>query len=458
MNNKLKVREIYCPAHFGNTYEVALKNEMREILREAKFWGFNRYSDWFDTIDLYDLYSRKGRFYNMPEAVWERKFSHYEIAAELGFELGLAITPNHVFSDQVSKGVPAKTGDRVFGQLICPSDSKSRKIILNNCEHLFNDFKKKGLKLKSLEAGAYDYGGCLCEKCKPWILTFARLCKEIKDMAKSYFDSIEMNLIGWWWSEEEHQIFTEWAEKEAKDYFHSMAFHLPYGEYRYDIGKRPIPSSCKERAFVHISYGEESEPRDAYGHFGPTIAPERIEKTVNFLAQRKAEGFIAYCEGAHEDINKALLGGISSGKFKNAKEVLETYSERYFGANKSEWAEWIRQWGRPFTVNVKTARKEFEHLAKKAKKGWRFEQLKSKLKMFEAHHDVILEKKWNKARKAAAQRFWDEKEYLWRKIWGLGLTRHAFKFDASPPTWYDEYLKMLNKERTKISSELIKEA
>lgn len=68
MNNILPVRELYCPSHFGNIYEVALNNEMGKILSETKSWGFNRFSDWFDTIDLYDVYHKKHAHFNLPEA------------------------------------------------------------------------------------------------------------------------------------------------------------------------------------------------------------------------------------------------------------------------------------------------------------------------------------------------------------------------------------------------------
>ncbi len=44
--------ELYVPRHFGNRYEVAGRFEMRDILSEAEWWGFNSYGDWFDTVNL----------------------------------------------------------------------------------------------------------------------------------------------------------------------------------------------------------------------------------------------------------------------------------------------------------------------------------------------------------------------------------------------------------------------
>ena len=81
----LRVRELYGPSHFGNAYLVAGPQEMRAILSETRYWGFNRYSDWFDTVDLLNPYGRHDEHFNTPEAVWAQKFSHYTTAASLGF-------------------------------------------------------------------------------------------------------------------------------------------------------------------------------------------------------------------------------------------------------------------------------------------------------------------------------------------------------------------------------------
>ena len=64
--------ELYAPGHFGNSYEVLGPNEMREVLAEAKFWGFNRYADWFDTDDCKDPFV-SGHTYALGDAQWDAK-------------------------------------------------------------------------------------------------------------------------------------------------------------------------------------------------------------------------------------------------------------------------------------------------------------------------------------------------------------------------------------------------
>lgn len=453
----LAVRELYCPSHFGNTYECALDNEMRAILSEAKFWGFNRFSDWFDTIDLYDVYHKKHALFNMPEAMWARKFANFAIAAELGFDLALVITPNHVFSDQVTRDNEAvKTSDHIFGQLVCPSKPGVTEMILGNYRNLFADFARRGIALRSVAACPYDYGGCQCDHCRPWIVAFGKLVKAIVETGRTYFPSLDADLIGWWWTDEDHRDFTAWAEREAPGFFRSMAYHIRYNTAEYSV--RPVPAGCGERAFVHIAYGENTTIDDTYGHYGPTIAPDRLEKTIRHLAARKALGFMAYSEGAFDEINKALVAGLSSAQFANADEVLEAYAKRHLGPDAQGWCAWLRLMADASKIDPAKAQALFERLSGQAKPGWRLEQLRERLNLFLADARVRGGKDWTADRVAAARDFWAAKERLFRRVWGLGLTRAIFRFDRTVPDWYPEYLQLRGKHWEKSKQEELTEA
>jgi hypothetical protein len=93
-------------AHFGNSYEVLGPNEMRQIIAEAKFWGFNRYGDWFDTDDCKDPFA-SGHTYGLGDALWNAKRLNYGSAQNLGLLRDLVITPNHVYVDQCLPGLLA---------------------------------------------------------------------------------------------------------------------------------------------------------------------------------------------------------------------------------------------------------------------------------------------------------------------------------------------------------------
>ncbi len=451
----LPARELYCPSHFGNTYEATLSGEMSDRLAEARFWGFNRYSDWFDTIDLYDLYARNQRFYNMPEAVWERKFGNYTCAAREGFGLGLVVTPNHVFADQVTGDNAAQAGAHFFGQLVCPSKSGVVDMILENYQRLFRDFTERGLRLSAISGGAYDYGGCACDACRPWIVTFGTLFHRIARLAREVFGPVEAELWGWWWTDEDHEQFTRWADARVPGFFDSLAYHLPYGKTEYEA--RPIPRGCSEKAFVHIAYGERSS-RDSYSHYGANIAPVRLWKTVEALVARGAAGFLAYSEGDHDDINKAILGGLSSGRFRTTREILEAYAERYFGTDSEGWSDLLHRLGDFETIDAPDCRERFDRLAAGARDTWRLRQVEGRLKLAEAHQAVLAESEWTPARIAAANAYRQAKEELYRNVWRLGIQRHIFRFEGNLPEWYGEFAELEGHPPTGAIQDLLGEA
>jgi hypothetical protein len=430
----LATRELYAPSHFGNTYEATLPGEMANLMAEARFWGFNRFSDWFDTIDLYNVYAKRHNLFNMPEAVWARKFANYECAAGQGLGLGLLVTPNHVFTDQVTPENEARKGDRLFGQLVCPSKPGVTDMILANYDRLFRDFTDRGLRIESLAAAAYDYGGCDCEQCRPWIIAFGKLFRQIAKLGRAHFgDQLQAELCGWWWTDEDHATMADWANAQAPGEFQAVAYHLPYGVTDYTV--RPVPAGCAEKAFVHIAYGERSN-RDSYCHYGVNLAPARLEKTIRFLAARGARGFMAYSEGDHDDVNKALVAGLGSGLYPSADAVLRAYADRYFGTDAAGWSELLHAMGDFESLDVSRCRSLFDSLTAGARPGWRLSQIEGRLKLAAAHQSVLAENEWNPRRMAAAAEFLAVKEHLYRQVWRLGLQRHAFRFETNLPGWH----------------------
>src|SRR5574338_573420 len=82
--------ELYAVGHFGNFYEVAGKNQMRGVMQEARHWGFNRYSDWFDTLDCVSPFTKDPQ-YSLGHALWDLKKTHFKTAQELGMVTYLVI-------------------------------------------------------------------------------------------------------------------------------------------------------------------------------------------------------------------------------------------------------------------------------------------------------------------------------------------------------------------------------
>ncbi|OGV62280.1 MAG: hypothetical protein A2283_17655 [Lentisphaerae bacterium RIFOXYA12_FULL_48_11] len=437
------VRECYCPAHFGNAYEAMWPLEMEAYLAEMKWWGFNRYGDWITTTDVCNPYTTDA-FWALAAEQLGRKKKAFQVAQKSGLALNLIVTPNHVYLDQLRPHYAAKKGSRIQGQLICPSHPEARKLILENFERWFRDFAESGIRLSAFTAFAYDYGGCDCEKCRPWIITFARLMKEIHAIGLKYHPDIEPWFCSWWWVPEEHQLINEWAVKEAPGWLKAMTLHIEYGQTGFkDVA---VPDGCRKLAFVHIGYSDESAANDIYAKWGPVVATRRMTKTLAGIAAQGADGFQAYSEGIFDDVNKALLAGLGSGRFRDAQDVLQGYACRYFnvsGEQASLWARWMSAWGDRRTPKLPEAQKEFDVMAAPVTSTWRLEHWRSKLILESLDRQIGKPKPdaWTPEKMKLVEEFWAQQEHLQRDIYRLGPVRHVFTPKFRPPDWYDSWQK-----------------
>ncbi|HOJ21201.1 MAG TPA: hypothetical protein PLY56_06680 [Armatimonadota bacterium] len=436
---QLPIREAYCPGHFGNSYEAMWPREMAAYLAEIRHWGFNRFGDWMTCTDVCNPYATDA-YWNLPLEMYSRKKAAFRAAQELGMANDLILTPNHVFLDQLRPDLLATKAPKIFGQLLCPSKPEARTIMLENADRQFRDLAESGVRIDSFTAFAYDYGGCACADCAPWILTWARLVRDIHAVAQRYYPEIEPWLCAWWWTEEEHVLFNDWAAREAPGWAKAIIFHIPYGRTRF--ADLPVPEGCRRLAFIHIGYGDVPGNGDIYAKHGAVVASQRLSATLDEIATMGAEGFQAYSEGQFDDINKALVAGLSSGQFDDASAVLRAYSARYFGASPAQaerWASWLAAWGDRAAVDLPAATQEFEALSREATPGWRLEHLRSKLTLERLDREIGPEGEWDARRLALADAFWAEQERLQRDAYRLGPVRHIFAPKFSPPKWYESW-------------------
>jgi hypothetical protein len=433
-------RECYCPAHFGNSYEAMGSREMAAYLAEMKWMGFNRYGDWMTTTDVCNPYTSDATW-DLAKELLDRKKRAFRAAQDLGFGLNLIVTPNHVYLDQVQARYAAKKGPRIQGQLICPSDPEARQIILRNFERWFDDLAEAGVQLSAFTAFAYDYGGCACDRCRPWIVTFARLMKEVHAQAQRRHPGIEPWFCSWWWTAEEHAQFNDWAAQEAPGWLKAMTMHIEYGQTRpKDV---PVPAGCRKLAFVHIGYGDQRN-REVYGRQGAVIAPHRLPQTLDELHRLGFEGFQAYSEGVFDDVNKTLLAGLGSGGFPTPDAALWAYAERYFGVTReraADWAKWFVLWSNGEKTPLAAFANGFSDLAQGVKPTWRLEQwrLKVELEMLDRAIGTPKVADWTRDKLALAENWFATQERLYREVYRLGPVRHVLNPRFLPPPWYESW-------------------
>lgn len=417
--------ELYAVGHFGNWYEVAGERELRRLLVEAKSWGYNAYGDWFDTLDCVDPFSGSVQ-YSLGNALWERKRAGFQVAQAVGLATDLVITPNHVYRDQLKPDWLAKPGHRIQGQLICPHQPGARETILENNRKLLADLAAAGVRLSSITTCPYDYGGCGCEKCAPWILTYTELTCAIHKIARQYHPGVELRIIGWWWAPQEHEQFADWMDTHAPGIVKSLSLYIPYGKTA--VADVRLPKGCARHAFVHIGYGEDTSPRDTYALTGPVIAAERLQKTVQTLRSQAVTGVVAYSEGSYDDVNKALLGRLFVKRVPSSREIIEEYAGKYFAADSQQarrWADWLTPWGVPLKVDAAAARTALDGLPGDAR-DWRRRQWELKADMYVANARIMAGgSDWNPQRLQAAEDYWAAYEILLREVYGIGPLRHV---------------------------------
>lgn len=447
---KMDLREAYCPAHFGNSYEAMWPLEMAQYLDELKYWGFNRYGDWMTATDSCDPY-RSDATWNLPMELLARKKDAFRHAMQIGLDNNLILTPNHVYLDQLRPELLAVKEPRIFGQLLCPSIPEARAIILDNIDRQLKDMAASGVELSAFTAFAYDYGGCACDKCAPWILTFAGLVSDIHDIARRYFPDIEPWMCAWWWTSEEYDALLAWAEREKKEWLKAIVFHIVYNQTSFY--ETAVPEGCRKVSFIQNNYSDkvsfeagkdEGGFGDIYGRFGPSIGVQRIPKTLEETAKQGATGFQIYSEGVFDDVNKVLTASLASGQATSVDDVLREYAMRYFGANATDaarWAQWLAQWGDRSQVSLEEAEREFAELASQADSTWRLEQWRSKLHLEKLDRAILASgSAWDAGRLQLAAQFWAEKERLYRHVYGLGPVRHILSRQLFQPAWYESWL------------------
>lgn len=436
MNTPLfPTRTLYAPGHFANSYEVMGDQEYRARLTEWKGWGFNEYATWFNPANCADPYVEP--LYELGQSHRVSIKQHFRIAEEVGLPCVLLITPNVVFQEQCQPDVEATKSGRIFGQLVCPSNPSGREIILRNHENWLRDLAEAGVKLHALTGCPYDNGGCACESCTPWLVTFGELCREIFVIAEKYHPGIEMRMVGWWWQAEEHRVFAEWADAHAPGWVKSITQHIPYEDH--DVADVPLPKGCARQAFVHISYAEASEPRDSYAHLGPVIGAERLERTVRALHARGCTGWMAYSEGVFDDVNKRVLANLSAGLRENSTEILRDYVSEYLApatARIDEWVAWLQRWGWPFDNDTTQSLADLAKLHDEAATDhWRFRQWELKAELMHQHSLVKVAGENTPAGREAIEGFWAVHEKIMRGVYGLGPQRHGFAKYFSPVFW-----------------------
>ncbi|NLF16336.1 MAG: discoidin domain-containing protein, partial [Lentisphaerae bacterium] len=306
----------YKPAQWGNPFKDAPIELMREYVEELALWG----SDSFWNLCCYMIDNPFAPGADAASvAAWERVRDLFLYAHALGLGIGLVDCPNSVYDDQLH--LRKLGGSFVYREDVCPSIPEVRKVLLENRENLYRAARDAGIDLKYLLHFAHDNGGCGCDACQPWIMTYLGLTEELHRLARRYHPEVKVFLTTWMLSAAEKRMMLEFVERERP-------------EWLAGVMDRPgvrLPEGLLSSGWQTImTYGTDR----VYGRMGADPMPAYLHGKVKGFLDQGIRAIFTYSEGIYDDINTAAIAQIARHpRDFDAVAFLAEYARAYFGTD-----------------------------------------------------------------------------------------------------------------------------
>ena len=282
----------YKPAQWGNPFKDAPMEMMREYVEDQALWG----SDSFWNVCCYMI--------NNPFApgadaasvsTWERVRDLFKQAHSLGMGIGLVDCPNSVYDDQLT--LRQLGGTFVYREDVCPSIPEAHRVILENRENLYRAAHEAGIEFRYFLHFAHDNGGCGCDRCQPWIMTYIRLNEELHRLALTYHPRAKIFMTTWMLSAAEKTMMLDYIERERPAWLAGVM----------DRPGVALPAGYLSSGWQTImTYGTDR----TYGKMGADPMPAYLQAKVNEFRRQGIRAIFTYSEGIYDDINSAAIAQI----------------------------------------------------------------------------------------------------------------------------------------------------
>lgn len=329
---KKELRGMYLATHFYNFYHAAPIEEIYPIIADLALRGYN-------ALCVLVASHHYTSFLHDPEAVKmiNRTKKIFGYAALCGMAPALIVLSNtcfynyprrlaaqHHLDDSGRYKVPLTA---VSTDDVCPSLPGGMEEIEREHRELYEAFR--GFPIKYFILWEYDEGGCLCEKCYPWITNgFMRIVRRDVELIREYGFDAKICLSAWHF---DLSMQGEW------DNFYS---HLAAGEYPFlsyvltsfrtglppVVAKNGVPKGVKFIDFPEISMCG-IKPWGAYGANPISMWLDNLEEMTGSIH----DGGFPYSEGIFEDINKWICAGFYTGYYEHAADAVRDYIRFEFG-------------------------------------------------------------------------------------------------------------------------------
>ncbi len=310
------------PCQWGNPFMDAPIEQIREYTEDMALWGSS--SMWNICCYMINNPFKKNADARSKEK-WERVRDLFGYAHSLGLEIGYVDCPDCVYDDQLYlRNLGGKPWRAAHTSIVCPSIPEARKVLLENRENVYRAAKEAGIEFKYLLHFAHDWGGCRCDKCKPWIKTFIKLSEDLYRIAVKYHPDVKVYFTTWQCSGLEKRMMVDYLRNEkpkwVKGIVDSPGLKLP--DPYVSVGWQTI-----------FAYG----PGLSYGKKGANPLPLFLPPKIQAQHKHGIRAVFTYSEGIYDDINTAIVAQVCRRPFRtDIRDILEEYCHYNFGASEED--------------------------------------------------------------------------------------------------------------------------
>jgi hypothetical protein len=393
-------RMLYLAIHVENYYEMQeARTIMREVVEDMALWGVNGVWVWFDQSQYNDPFE-KGVDNADARRRWDKEKEVLRLAQDLGLKPGYTMSDNDLYRNQVTPEVKAPNTEKWsnFQMLACPSIPRAREITLRNKDNLARELAAAGVRLEMGCHFAYDTGGCLCDRCKPWVTTFLNLAKEVHETFRKYHPAMRSYMSDW--------HFTDQEARTAIDFFHQRKpawFGGVFKDDRHPADRfATVPPGYPVLTFLEIT------EIGGWGTVGANPFPKRLVSIFGDLRRTGQDGYVAYSEGIYDDFNKAASARIAWDPAVTPEQLATEYANYFFDASvardftsltagmESAWTNPMGSWGQQEFVQGSEDATRVEKLAlsigarlsAKTRQSWRWQVFEHRARIGAAIADL----------------------------------------------------------------------
>jgi hypothetical protein len=323
---KIHDRVLLLSTHCDNFYEAQPAPAIVPIIEEAALWGTNGISVFLDESVYNDPFNSQVENAHV-RATWDKEKALLRAAQDLGLKPGFVLSANDLYTNQVTSGIVAKGTDKGTDSwnrapLACPSTKGGRAIILHNKENLFRDMTQAGIRLDNVLVFPYDTGGCFCDRCRPWILTFMKLSEEIAGVLHRYHPSARCYVTDWHCTDNEAEVITDYLNARKPSWLAGV-----WKDDRHPMDRfSEVDRRYSTLGFLDITM------IGGWGTIGANPFPNRLQSMFHDMVQAGISGYMAYSEGIFDDFNKALAERLAWDPSESLASFESEYSNYFFSS------------------------------------------------------------------------------------------------------------------------------